>query len=151
MCKRRVGPWCLVLLLVCGLASAAVAQASPQAVSGPGNAPAQLAHVVPVMDGGAGPCSVQFRVTTADGKPVYAAIIKVHIAYGFGGFHKLDLQASTNVDGKADFTGLPVRVRRPPLAFEATDGRLSGTATYDPESECQAKHDIMLAAQPSSN
>jgi hypothetical protein len=146
MCKRRDGLWCLILL-ACGLASAA-AQASPQAVPVPGTASAQLAHDVPVMDGGAGPCSVQLTVTTGDGKPVYAAVIKVHIAYGFGGFHKLDLQASTNIDGKANFTGLPVRVRRPPLEFQATNGSLSGTATSDPESECHAKHDIMLSAQP---
>ncbi len=147
---RRDRRWCL-FLLACGLAGATVAQASPQAAPGSGTSPTQLAHDIPVMDGGAGPCSVKLTVTTADGKPVYAAIIKVHIAYGFGGFHKLDLQASTNVDGKANFTGLPVRVRRPPLEFQAANGRLSGTATYDPESECQAKHDIMLGAQTPSN
>jgi hypothetical protein len=120
------------------------------AASSPASA-IQLAHDVPVMDGGAGPCSVQFTVTTTDGKPVYAATIKVHIAYGFGGFHKLDLQASTNVDGKANFTGLPVRVKRPPLEFQATKYQLTGLATYDPADECQAKHDIRLGTQPSSS
>ena len=82
---------------------------------------------------------------TADGKPVYAAKVKVHIAYGFGSMRKLDLEASTNVDGKVKFTGIPAKVRRSTLEFEATKDQLTGTFSYDPGSECQAKHDIALA------
>lgn len=100
---------------------------------------------VPVMDGGAGPCSLELTVMGADGKPVYAATVKVHMAYGFAGAHRLDLQAGTNSDGKVKFTGLPSRVHRPPLEFDATKDDLSGSATYDPSAECQAKHDITLA------
>ncbi len=100
---------------------------------------------VPTMDGGAGPCSAELTVTSPDGKPVYAATIKVHIAYGFAGTHRLDLEAGTNSGGKVKFTGLPVRVHRPPLEFTATKDDLSGVATYDPSAECQAKHEIMLA------
>ena len=97
------------------------------------------------IDGGAGPCSLELTVTTPDGKPAYAASVKVHIPYGFGGFHKLDLEVGTDQQGKAKFTGLPSRVRRPPLEFDATLNGLSGTAAYDPGSECQAKHDLVLA------
>ncbi|HSS99073.1 MAG TPA: hypothetical protein VLK33_18690 [Terriglobales bacterium] len=86
---------------------------------------------------------------TAEGKPVYAATVKVHIAYGFGGLRKLDLEASTNVDGKVKFTGIPEKVRRSTLEFEATKDQLSGTLTYDPTSECHAKHDIALEKAPS--
>jgi hypothetical protein len=100
---------------------------------------------VPIMDGGAGPCSLELTVTNSEAKPVYAAIIKVHIAYGFAGIRRLDLEAGTNSDGKAKFTGLPARVHRPPLEFNASKDDLSGTATYDPSSECQAKRDITLA------
>jgi len=100
---------------------------------------------VPVMDGGAGPGSLELTVVGADGKPVYAATIKGHIAYGFGGIRRLDLEAGTNSDGKVKFTGLPARVHRPPLEFNASKDDLSGTATYDPSAECQAKHDITLA------
>jgi hypothetical protein len=57
---------------------------------------------------------------------------------------KLDLDAGTNIDGKVKFIGLPSRVRRPPLEFQASKDQLLGTATYDPDSECQAKHDIVL-------
>jgi hypothetical protein len=63
-------------------------------------------HQVPVMDGEAGPCSVGFTVTDAKGAPVYDARIRVHIAYGFAGVRRLDLEAATNVDGKTQFKGL---------------------------------------------
>jgi len=96
------------------------------------------------MDGGAGPCSLELKVSTTDGKPVYAATIKVHIAYGFAGARKLDLEAATNVDGKVKFMGLPARVRRPPLVFQAFKDKLVGTVTYNPETECQAQHDLTL-------
>jgi len=98
----------------------------------------------PVMDGGAGPCSLELTVLGADGKPVYAATIKVHIAYGFGGIRRLDLEAGTNSEGKGKFTGLPARVRRPPLEFRASKDAFEGIAAYDPLAECQAKHDITL-------
>jgi hypothetical protein len=42
------------------------------------------------------------------------------------------------------FTGLPARVRRPPLEFRAVKDDLEGVADYDPAAECEAKHDIAL-------
>jgi hypothetical protein len=129
------------VLMGCVLCAAGSAQSNPQATPAPAPPAAQA---VPVIDGGAGPCSVEFTVTTADGKPAEAATVKVHIAYGFGGFHKLDLQAGTNSDGKVKFTGLPSRVRRSLLEFEASKDQLVGTATYDPATECQAKREIKL-------
>src|SRR5215475_4363171 len=99
---------------------------------------------VPVMDGGAGPCSCQFTVLTPDGKPAGAAVVKVHIAYGFGGFRRLDLEAGTNYDGKVNFAGLPSRVKNPPLEFHATKEQWVGVAMFDPAVECQARHDITL-------
>jgi hypothetical protein len=101
-----------------------------------------------MIDGAIGPCSLELTVTTADGKPAAAASVKVHIAYGFGGFHKLDLEAGANVDGKVKFIGLPSRVRRPPLEFHASREKeqLAGDATFDPATECHAKRDIALAA-----
>jgi hypothetical protein len=99
---------------------------------------------VPVIQGGAGPCSLDLTVMGADGKPVYAATVKVHIAYGFGGMRRLDLEAGTNSDGKVKFAGLPARVQRPPLEFHASKDEFMGIATYDPSAECQAKRDITL-------
>ena len=107
-------------------------------------APDDPSQQLPVIDGGAGPCSLELTVNGPDGKPVYAAKVKVHITYGFGGFHKLDLEAGTNVDGKLKFTGLPDRVHRPPLEFHASKDDIQGMATYDPATECQGKHEITI-------
>ena len=74
-------------------------------------------HQVPIMDGEAGPCSVAFTVTDIKGTPVYDARIRVHIAYGFAGGRKLDLEAATNVDGKTQFKGLPEKVKSATLIF----------------------------------
>ena len=83
---------------------------------------------VPVIQGGAGPCSLKLTVRGMDGKPVYAATVKVHIKYGFGGMRRLDLEAGTNSDGKVTFAGLPERVQRPPLFRTPASGRVWGRA-----------------------
>jgi len=98
---------------------------------------------IPVIDGGIGPCTADFTITDTDNKPVYLAKIKVHIAYGFMSTRKLDLEVSTNVDGKARFTGLPDRVKRG-LFFEASEGDRIGNAFDDPAKTCQAQLAITL-------
>ena len=129
---------CLVLVATTvGLLSTALAQSA--------QATAPAAQAVPAIDGGIGRCSLELTVTTPDGKPAGAAKVKVHIAYAFGGFHKLDLEAGTNSEGKVKFTGLPSRVRRPPLEFHASKDQLEATVTYDPATECHATHDVTLA------
>lgn len=98
---------------------------------------------IPVIDGGLGPCTADFTITDPDNKPVYLAKIKVHIAYGFLSARKLDLEISTNVDGKARFTGLPDRTKRG-LFFEASEGDRTGNAFDDPSKTCQAQFPITL-------
>jgi hypothetical protein len=83
----------------------------------------------------------------SDTKPVPAANVKVRIAYGFAGVRKLDLEAYTNNEGKLRFTGLPSKVKRPPLEFRGTKDKLAGIAVYDPESECDAKYELTLVRQ----
>jgi len=121
---------------------------APSATPSPSPTPSQE---VPVMDGGAGPCSVELTAIGADGKPIYAATVKVHMAYGFAGIRKLDLEAGTNSDGKVRFKGLPAKVHNPPLEFHGSKDDLSGLATYNPASECQAKHDIVLEKPKAGN
>ena len=99
---------------------------------------------IPVTDGTSGPCSIEFSVTDSDGKPVYAARIDVHLAYGAFGAHKLDMGVYTNAQGKAKFTGIPAKVKKPPIEFNAKKDDLVGVATMDPVTECQAKHDIVM-------
>ena len=117
----------------------------------PSPTPTPPAQDVTVIDGGAGPCSVQFTVTDADAKPQYGATVKVHITYGFAGIRKLDLEVGTNVNGKVKFKGLPEKVHNPPLQFNASKDQLTGMATYNPASECQAMHDIVLDKPKAEN
>jgi hypothetical protein len=100
---------------------------------------------IPVTDGDSGPCSVELTLTDADAKPVYAARIDVHMAYGFAGAHNLDMGVYTNAQGKARFIGIPAKVKKPPIEFRAKKDDLTGVATMDPATECQAKRDIGLA------
>jgi hypothetical protein len=79
-----------------------------------------------------------------DGNPAYAATVKVQIKYGFGGMRRLDLEAGTNSDGKVRFAGVPGRVQRPPLEFQASKDDFIGIAKFDPSTECQAKREIAL-------
>jgi hypothetical protein len=107
--------------------------------------PAQpQADDVPATDAESGPCSIELSVTGTDGKPVYAVRIDYHAAYGFMGTHKLDMTVYTNAQGKARFTGIPAKVKKPPIEFRATKDDLVGLATMDPAGECQARHDIVM-------
>ncbi len=104
-------------------------------------------HQVPVMDGEAGPCSIAFTVTDAKGAPVYDARIKVHIAYGFAGVRRLDLEAATNVDGKTQFKGLPEKVKGGTLTFRASQGKREGLAIYDPAKNCSGQQSSIVLTE----
>jgi hypothetical protein len=101
------------------------------------------AHTVPVLDGGIGSCTADITVTDANNAPVYAATIKVHIAYGFANARKLDLQLGTNVDGKARFTGLPDKIKHG-FYFRAAEGDREGEAFDDPTTTCKAQLPITI-------
>ena len=104
-------------------------------------------HQVPVMDGDAGPCSIAFTVTDAKGAPVYDARIRVHIAYGFAGVRRLDLEAATNVDGKTQFKGLPEKVKGGTLMFRASQGKREGSAIYDPAKNCSGQQSSIVLSE----
>lgn len=114
-----------------------------RALQAQGTAPVDP-KTVPVIDGGIGPCSVDFTVSDAAGAPVYAAKISVHIAYGFMSLRKLDLEVGTNASGKARFTGLPDKTKQG-LFFHASEGGREGSAFDDPAKTCQANLTIALA------
>jgi predicted aconitase with swiveling domain len=99
------------------------------------------------MDGEAGPCSVGFTVSDAKGAPVYDARIRVHIAYGFAGVRRLDLEAATNVDGKTQFKGLPEKVKGGILMFRASRGTREGSATYDPAKNCSGQQSSIVLTE----
>ena len=104
-------------------------------------------HQIPVMDGEAGPCSVAFTVTDADGAPLYDARIRVHIEYGFAGVRRLDLEAATNVDGKTQFKGLPEKVKGGILYFRGFQGKRDGSATYDPAKNCSGQQSSIVLTE----
>jgi hypothetical protein len=125
--SRKVILHAAALLLLQGSAMVANAQQTPDP------------HEVPVMDGEAGPCSIGFTVTDVKGAPVYDARIRVHIAYGFAGVRRLDLEAATNVDGKTQFKGLPDKVKGGTLIFRASQAKRDGSAAYDPAKKCSGQ------------
>jgi hypothetical protein len=135
--KRALHAILACALVILGLTLALAAQSQQPA-------PSPKPDDIPVTDGTSGPCSIEFSVTDSDGKPVYAARIDVHLAYGAFGAHKLDMGVYTNAQGKAKFTGIPIKVRKPPVEFNAKKDDLVGVATMDPLTECQAKHDIVM-------
>ena len=96
------------------------------------------------MDGEAGACSIAFTVTDVNGAPVYDARIRVHIAYGFAGVRRLDLEAATNVDGKTQFKGLPEKVKGGTLIFRASQGKRDGSAIFDPAKNCSGQHSSIV-------
>jgi hypothetical protein len=102
---------------------------------------------IPTIDAGLGSCSADFTVTDEANAPLYNAQLRVHIAYGFMGFHKLDLQAGTNADGKARFIGLPENPRQP-LFFRASQGDKEGSAFDDPTQTCKTQFTIVLRKKP---
>jgi hypothetical protein len=105
-------------------------------------------HTIPAIDGAIGPCSADFTITDPVGSPVYLAQITVHIAYGFGSFHKLDLQVSTNIDGKARFTGLPARLKHQ-LLFHVSDSQNRTQVAYDdPAQTCHQQFNLALEPAP---
>lgn len=100
------------------------------------------------VDAGIGPCSIEFTVKDAKGAPVYNAKVSVHIAYGFVGMRRINLEVGTNSEGKARFDGLPERIKQP-LTFHAAEKEREGEKSYPPFKECPAKQDvIVLEDQP---
>lgn len=130
--------------LLCFVLIALVVSAQTNSNQHPSGEKPSAGSQVPVIDGAVGPCSLELTILGADAKPVYNATVKVHITYGFGGFHHLDLQAGTNADGKVKFTGIPIKVHNPPLEFDASKDQLEGSLNYDPTAECHAQRDLKL-------
>jgi hypothetical protein len=93
------------------------------------------------------PCSIAFTVSDVKGAPVYDARIRVHIAYGFAGVRRLDLEAATNVDGKTQFKGLPEKVKGGTLIFRGSQGKRDGSAIYDPAKNCGGQQSSIVLTE----
>ena len=102
---------------------------------------AQQKPEVPQVDAGAGACWVDFSVTKGQ-KPVYDA--KIHAQVRYGMVHKTDVEVGTNYEGKARISGLPEKVRKPPLTFDVRKGNAVTAVTHDPATNCHARYDVAL-------
>ncbi|HVP43491.1 MAG TPA: hypothetical protein VMS96_08650 [Terriglobales bacterium] len=96
---------------------------------------------VPQVDAGAGACWVDFSVTQ-DHQPVYNAKIHAQVRYGLA--HKTDVEVGSNYEGKARVSGLPKKVRKPPLVFDIRKDNAATTLPHDPAVDCHARYDVEL-------
>lgn len=101
---------------------------------------------IPTLDAAAGPCRADFTVKDGSGKPIYAAKVDVLIKYGFMDLRNTELQAETNSNGEARFTGLP-NFPKKPLQFVIKSGTVSKTITDDPTKTCSGKFDVTLSVE----
>jgi hypothetical protein len=90
---------------------------------------------LPVLKAGLGACSADFVVNDVDGKPVYLAVVHVKIRYGAMSLKRMDLEVSTNAEGKARVEGLPAKAR--PLVYDVQKGDKKIIAQQDVAKECQ--------------
>jgi hypothetical protein len=98
---------------------------------------------VPVIRGDLGPCTADFTVTDAEGKPLFDAKIHVLIRYGFMGKRKSELEVGTNSDGRARFEGLPNRAKKP-LEFRIRSTDAVQLLVHDPEADCNPSFTVKL-------
>ncbi len=97
----------------------------------------------PEISADIGACWIDFTVTDAAAKPVYLAKIHTIIRYGFMSKRKMDLELSTDANGKGKFTGLPHDVKKP-IEFTVTYKDQHKTVTHDPATNCHAAMDVQL-------
>jgi hypothetical protein len=138
----------LIIGLLFGSLCAAQNSASPKQADSASQKNAEPNQKVPEISGNLGDCSVQIRVIDSAGKPVYGAQVSVHIRYGFGGFHRLDLQIGTNTEGLARFVGLSERARMP-LSFYADYQGRETVVPVDLRQNCHQKQDAAIPDKPS--
>ena len=115
------------LILMAGLMSAQAPPAKPE---------------LPILKAGLGSCSADFTVKDADGAPVYLAMIKVRVRYGFANVKRMDLEVGTNSEGQARIEGLPTKAQ--PLAYQIQKEMKKATAAQDVSTRCEAGFDLTL-------
>jgi hypothetical protein len=122
----------MILTVIALLAAAAAAQQPPETPK------AEVA----VLKADLGPCSADFIVKDAEGKPVYAAAIHVRMRYGAMGVKRMDLEVGTNVDGTARVEGLPTKARL--LTYDIQKAGTKATVEQNLADSCHAKFERTL-------
>ena len=148
--RHRQNPLVVLMVVVVWVCLGAAQNTSSQKQNNSAeqkNAQSNPSEKVPEISGNLGGCSVDVRVIDSSGKPVYSAQVSVHIRYGFGGFHRLDLQIGTNTDGRARFVGLSERARMP-LSFYADYHGRETVVPVDLRQNCHQKQDAAIPDKP---
>ena len=94
-----------------------------------------------------GECTAEIRVTDSHMKPVYKATLSTQVRFGFGGFHRTDLEVGTNVDGRAIISGLPARMKRPLDVTASFEGR-NAIVLVDTGDNCHGTYNAILPDHP---
>lgn len=102
-----------------------------------------LAADPPKISADLGSCSADFHVTDAGGKPVYNARVHTLIRSGAFAIRKLDLEVSTDSDGRASIIGLP-EVPKRPITFEISSASKASSVAFEPDKQCRAKYEVSL-------
>ena len=105
-------------------------------------APDQVKNEVPALKAGLGTCAADFVVKDGDGKPVYLATIHSKIRYGALSVKRMDVEVSTNDEGKARIEGLPKKAK--PIVYDIEKAGVKTTAQQDVATSCLASFQVTL-------
>lgn len=97
---------------------------------------------VPALKAGLGTCAADFVVKDGDGKPVYQAMIHAKIRYGALSVKRMDVEVSTNDEGKARIEGLPGKAR--PIVYDIEKAGVKATAQQNVVTGCLASLQVTL-------
>jgi hypothetical protein len=97
---------------------------------------------VPVLKAGLGTCAADFVVNDGNGKPVYQATIHARIRYGALSVKRMDVEVSTNDEGKARIEGLPSKAK--PIVYDIEKDGTKATAQQDVATGCLASLQVTL-------
>jgi hypothetical protein len=97
---------------------------------------------VPALKAGLGTCAADFVVKDGDGKPVYQATIHSKIRYGALSVKRMDVEVSTNDEGKARIEGLPSKAK--PIVYDIEKAGVKTTAQQDVATGCLASLQVTL-------
>ena len=97
---------------------------------------------LPALKAGLGPCAADFAVKDADGKPVSQATIHARIRYGALSVKRMDVEVSTNEEGKARIEGLPTKAK--PIVYDIEKTGVKATAEQNLATGCLASLQVTL-------
>ena len=97
---------------------------------------------VPSLKAGLGTCAADFVVKDSDGKAVCQATIHARIRYGALSVKRMDVEVSTNDEGKARIEGLPNKAK--PIIYDIEKAGVKATAQQDVATGCLASLQVTL-------